>query len=110
MADFPAARIAVGLDVRLDDLLPPLARTRPEIESDGRETCKPSVERGADVIAFRDAVELVRVATMRPTRLSVEDRDPAPIDVKVAPELESKLVVYRIARSPGTDMCEGRKG
>lgn len=110
--DFPSARDAIGLDgdhVGVEELFASLARTRNDVASDGRGTRKPSVEAGADVIANRVVVKLPRFALTTSTKSSVEVRDPAPIDVKVASELESNVFVMLFARSAGTDMWEGRK-
>ena len=113
MADFPGTRDAIGLDgdhVGVEDLFTSLARTGNDVASDGRKTRKPSVEAGADVIPTRLVVKLPRVALTKSIKSSVEVRDPVPIDVKVAPELETKVFVYRIARSSGIDILGGRKG
>ena len=113
MADFPGARDTIGLDgdhVGVEDLFTSLARKGNDVASEGRKTRKPSVEAGADVISTRLVVKLPRVALATSIKSSVEVWDPVPVDVKEAPELASKVFVYSIARSPGTDIWEGRKG
>lgn len=110
MAGFAGAIGLGGDHVEVKDLLRPLAKTRAAVVSDGREIREPSVEAGADVDPFRDAVKLRRVTPTASTDLPVEDRQPTPIDGRVALELEGKVFVEGIAWSRGTDLWRGRKG